>query len=325
MAVARRSRPQARAESIERERVPSRISAKRALRAGPAGALAPILAHLRGEPSRTWSIIVTVFGDAILPRGGAVSLSALLTFFRSLDIGDGVVRTAMSRLASDGLIERQKVGRNSYYALAAKGRTMFSEAAARIYADRPPSFAGYLDLVPATTAAEREKLEAAGFAAVAPGLWVAPGGRALAPPGLLRLQASGEPQTLRELAARAWPLAETGAAYARFLAAFAPLADALDAGVAFSDLEAFTARILLVHEYRRIALRDPFLPEALLAPDWPGAAARTLCAAIYARVLDASERWLDAEAPDANGEATKADPAILFARFAPARCVTENP
>ena len=75
--------------------------------------LTEILRHLRAEPSRTWSVIITVFGDAIVPRGGSVWLGTLVRFFAALDIGDGVVRTAVSRLAADGWLERSRVGRNS--------------------------------------------------------------------------------------------------------------------------------------------------------------------------------------------------------------------
>ena len=84
--------------------------------------LARILTQLKREPSRTGSIIITVFGDAIVPRGGSVWLGTLLGFFETLDIDSGVVRTAMSRLAADGWLERSKVGRNSFYRLAKKGR-----------------------------------------------------------------------------------------------------------------------------------------------------------------------------------------------------------
>jgi len=54
-----------------------------------------------------------------------------------------------------------------------------------------------------------------------------------------------------------------------------------------------TARILLIHHYRRVVLRDPLLPTALLPPDWPGQAARRLCGEIYRGLLPASEQWLD--------------------------------
>src|SRR5260221_12339463 len=92
-------------------------------------ALGQVLDHLRREPSRTWSIIITVYGDAIVPRGGCVWLGTLLAFFKALGIADGVLRTAMSRLASDGWLERRRVGRNSFYRLAEKGRETFREAA----------------------------------------------------------------------------------------------------------------------------------------------------------------------------------------------------
>ena len=282
-----------------------------------APALTPILAQLRGEPSRTWSLIVTVFGDAIAPRGGTVWLGTLLAFFRALDIGDGVVRTAMSRLASDGWLERSRVGRNSYYRLADKGRDAFREASARIYAPRPPVWAGHFDLAMTSPATPRAVFEAAGFGMVAPGVWIAPGGTAVGPvEGVLRLQAQGDADTQRALAARCWPLEATEAAYARFLAAFGPLRSALEEGVAFTDWEAFAARILMIHNYRRIVLRDPFLPVELLPADWPGAAARQLCAGVYARVSAASERWLDENAVGEDGAPLAADRDAVARRFA---------
>ena len=100
--------------------------------------LACIVDQLKREPSRTGSIVITVFGDAIVPRGGSVWLGTLLEFFKGLDIDSGVVRTAMSRLATDGWLERNKVGRNSFYRLAKTGRQTFDAATKHIY-DPPPS------------------------------------------------------------------------------------------------------------------------------------------------------------------------------------------
>jgi phenylacetic acid degradation operon negative regulatory protein len=70
---------------------------------------------------------------------------------------------------------------------------------------------------------------------------------------------------------------------------------------ALADIDAFTARILLIHHYRRVVLRDPLLPTALLPADWPGRAARQLCGEIYRGLLPASEQWLDRNASDENG------------------------
>src|SRR2546423_5901979 len=84
--------------------------------------LARIIEQLKREPSRTGSIVITVFGDAIVPRGGSVWLGTLLEFFKALDIDSGVVRTAMSRLAAHARPQRDKGGRNSIYRLGKSGR-----------------------------------------------------------------------------------------------------------------------------------------------------------------------------------------------------------
>ena len=68
-----------------------------------------------------------------------------------------------------------------------------------------------------------------------------------------------------------------------------------------SDIDAFTARILLIHHYRRVVLRDPLLPSVLLPADWPARAARKLCGDIYRGLLPLSEQWLDRHAIDENG------------------------
>ena len=87
--------------------------------------LARIIQQLKREPSRTGSIVITVFGDAIVPRGGSVWLGTLLEFFEKLDIDASVVRTAMSRLTADGWFERNKFGRNSFYRLVQSGPADF--------------------------------------------------------------------------------------------------------------------------------------------------------------------------------------------------------
>jgi phenylacetic acid degradation operon negative regulatory protein len=71
---------------------------------------------------------------------------------------------------------------------------------------------------------------------------------------------------------------------------------------------------LLIHHYRRVVLRDPLLPAALLPKDWPGRAARRLCGEIYRALLGASEQWLDRHGTNENGPLPKAA-ADLRSRF----------
>jgi phenylacetic acid degradation operon negative regulatory protein len=57
-------------------------------------------------------------------------------------------------------------------------------------------------------------------------------------------------------------------------------------------------------------LRDPLLPTALLPEDWPGHAARKLCAEIYRGLLPASEQWLDRNASNETGPLPKPGPEL---------------
>ena len=273
--------------------------------------LSRIIDQLKREPSRTGSIVITVFGDAIVPRGGSVWLGTLLEFFEGLDIDSGVVRTAMSRLAADGWLTRAKVGRNSFYRLADKGRQTFEAATRHIYDPPPSDWTGRFELILIGNGedrdASREALRNAGFGSPLPGVWVAPSGVPVPAEaaGAIRLEVSAEDDSGRRLLSESWPLHRTADAYQKFMKTFEPLHGWIGRGELLAEVDAFTARVLLIHHYRRVVLRDPLLPTALLPSDWPGRAARTLCGEIYRALLPASEQWLDRHATNENGPLPK--------------------
>src|SRR5580704_15712977 len=279
-----------------------------------------IVDQLKREPSRTGSIIITVFGDAIVARGGSVWLGTLLQFFEALDIDGGVVRTAMSRLAADGWLEREKVGRNSFYRLAASGQRTFAAATTHIYDPPASDWSGRFELLlignVSDRDAAREALRNAGFGSPLPGVWVAPSGVPIPEEAAsaIRLEVSAEDESGRRLLRESWPLERTADAYQKFMKTFEPLRGWIDRRGALADADAFTARILLIHHYRRVVLRDPLLPTALLPEDWPGQAARQLCGDIYRGLLAPSEQWLDRHGSNENGPLPKAA-AELARRF----------
>ena len=260
--------------------------------------LIPVLEHLRSRPSRTWSIVITVFGDAVVPRGGSLGVGPLLGILAGMGIGSGAVRTALSRLAADGWLQGERVGRSSFYRLTGKGQESFAAAAERVYGTPPRAWDGRFHIILADGGADpdaaRAGLEGAGFGSAGPDVWIAPATRQVPAEAAADTRIEGRMalDTARRLAARVWPLAETAAAYGRFMEAFGPLLEWIGSGGRLSDLDALVARILLVHEYRRVVLRDPLLPPALLPEGWAGAAARELCRAVYQALLPGSERWL---------------------------------
>ena len=282
-------------------------------------AVAHIIDDLKRRPSRNWSIVITLFGDAIVPRGGSVWLGTLLDFFDMIDIGAGAVRTAVSRLATDGWLERAREGRNSFYRLTERGRETFVVATRQIYSAGGPEWDGGFEAVflekngANGQEAIRARLEEAGFGAASPGVYLAPPG--LATPAeiaaeFLVVRVGGDEEACRRLAATAWPVEQAGAAFARYVAAFSPLDAALASGGTLSDGQAMVARILLIHEYRRLVLRYRPLPAALLPEAWQGAAALDLTRRLYHALLPQAENWLDRHGRSQQGALPPADPAI---------------
>lgn len=271
--------------------------------------LAGLLAALRDAPSRTGSIIITIYGDAIVPRGGELALASLLELMAALGANGGVVRTAMSRLARDGWLEGHRDGRRSFYRLSRRGELESANARPRIYGPLDRPWDGQLRLAFAEAGVERTMLEQAGYALLAPGVLTAPDSALNPPPSIPALLSHGTPQAMRDLAARAWPVTRVGLDYSGFVDLFS----GLDGHAAeLQPLEALAARVLVIHEFRRVTLRDPRLPAGLLPPGWPGIAARDLCVRLYTSLAAASELWLDA-AENRSGPLPKGpDPTARF-------------
>src|SRR6476619_1835692 len=212
--------------------------------------LARIIQQLKREPSRTGSIVITVFGDAIVPRGGSVWLGTLLEFFRELDVDASVVRTAMSRLAADGWFERNRIGRNSFYRLVQSGRQTFDIATKHIYGPPATDWTGRFELLLIGNGgdrdAAREALKNAGFGSPVPGVWVAPSGVPVPEEaaGAIRLEVSAEDDSGRRLLSESWPLHRTADAYLKFMKTFEPLHAAIARDSDLSEADAITARIL---------------------------------------------------------------------------------
>src|SRR5262245_35383449 len=96
--------------------------------------VAALMRHFRRQrPLRGGSLIISIFGDSIAPRGGSISLASLIALAKPFGLTERLVRTSVARLAKDGWLEAERRGRLSFYRLAKPGRARFEEATRRIY------------------------------------------------------------------------------------------------------------------------------------------------------------------------------------------------
>jgi phenylacetic acid degradation operon negative regulatory protein len=254
-----------------------------------------------------------------------VQLADLIALLRHFSLNDSQVRTALSRLTAEGWLEAERHGRRSLYRPTATGRHRFEEATRRIYAGPPDRWNGEWHVLVLPEGAERgalgKELGWLGFGTLAPGVMLHPAPdaaslasviedlpadeRPLAIAGKSVLEAP--PALLSGLVARCWNLDALAQSYRGLLAGFAGLRRAIAAGFAPEPLPALLARLLLIHDYRRIILRDPMLPAALLPKDWIGREAYAAARDLYRALAPPAERWLDESLQGEGGALPKPD------------------
>ncbi len=84
--------------------------------------------------------------------------------------------------------------------------------------------------------------------------------------------------------------ADIESTYRNFCAVFNDVGKAIERADSAPDEQLFLLRLLLIHEYRRIVLKDARLPAELLPDEWAGDAARRLATNIYANICDGGAR-----------------------------------
>src|SRR6516165_6898169 len=111
-------------------------------------AIRGLLRHFRTQrPLRGGSLLITIFGDAIAPRGGAVTLGSLIRLAAPFGLTERLVRTSVARLAREGWLTAQRRGRRSEYRLTRNGAARFAAATRRIYGENPHDWNGRWTLV----------------------------------------------------------------------------------------------------------------------------------------------------------------------------------
>lgn len=308
-----------------------------------------LLADFRRQPATSArACLVTIFGDSVEPHGAEVWIGSLAQLVEPLGFNERLVRTSLNRLVHENLVGARRLGRRSFYGVTAAARAEFARAEARIYHRRREPWDGRFTLVAEPgglgaleRATLRQHLGWLGFGSFSPTLHVTALDRTAETDtllgelglsgrvALLRAEAGGAGLGHGELAAAtATGLPGLAIAWQDFLERFSGLADAAEgaegsAGV--SPETAFVARTLLVHAYRRVALKEPELPAELWPADWEGDTAFALAGRAYRALDGPAEAHLRAVAVTPDGPLGRRDSAYA-ARYRtaprPARTVT---
>ena len=279
-----------------------------------------LIAEFQSRPTlRAGSLITTVFGDSIAPRGGVVWLGSLIQVMSEFGVNERLVRTSVFRLAKDGWLQSKQLGRRSYYSLSEEGHERFEQATHRIYAEPSSEWDGTwrLMLLSGLDAAQKDivRKESAwlGFGAISANVLAHPmPDMADLDITLRRLDLADEvvvmsAQTIRSkpamrsLAQAGWNLGDIDARYESFVVMFrSVLANLLKTKV-IEPKTAFLLRTMLIQEYRKVLLRDPQLPLELLPANWHGTPAYQLCRNLYLGLHEPADDYLTTIMETADG------------------------
>lgn len=252
--------------------------------------------HAKGR-LRVWSIVITIFGDCVVPRGGTISATTLAAITSRLKVEPVALRSALSRLAKDGWINREKDGRYWFYSLTDEGIQSFGPATRRIYASQPPEMPESWQIAISAPISVKEKvrqlaqMEEAGFTSLDNRIYIGqsdtPINGVIGDPAVFRGKFVDLPSWLSTMVGPP----ETAAAYEAIIEKFGQISK-LDLRH-IDPLDTVALRCLLIHQWRRAVLHHADLPLGFFPKDWPSEQARELVSGLYLALSPIADTWLD--------------------------------
>lgn len=288
------------------------------------------------RPLRAGSLIVTLFGDTVSQHGNTVWLGSVINALEPFGLNQRLVRTAVYRLMQDDWLSSVQVGRKSFYSFTETGLRHYQKAARRIYASEHSAQNGdwlfvFLNSAVGTSVSDAQKdrlrreLRWLGFGTLFPGVMAKPGAERQSLDETLReLQLQDQvvimrshpddvasAEQLRDMVFRCWDLGQLEAQYQQMWEQFRPLYARLTEGDQLSAEEAFQLRTLLIHEYRRLLLKDAELPESMLPAAWVGRDVHNLTANLYRLIQTDAEQYVLASMETTSGKLPPASKGFL--------------
>ncbi len=271
------------------------------------------------------SLIVTLFCDVVVQHGNDVWLGDLIEIMKPFGLNGRQLRTSVYRLVQDNWLAPRQMGRRSYYSMTQYGLLHYEKAARRIYQAHAPQWDGqWTVVIPAFIFDEqretvRKELTWLGFGTLSPGMMAHPGADRVSLDETLNelgvankvvvfnahTEEVASQACLQRLAYDCWKLNKIENRYQQFNETFQPILEQLSQGMDLDAAQSFYLRILIIHQYRRILLKDSDLPDRLLPSPWAGRRAMAITAAVYKHVQQRAEEFIGVNLRSSEGQLPK--------------------
>jgi phenylacetic acid degradation operon negative regulatory protein len=252
------------------------------------------------------SLLLTILGEYVLPRGEPVWQETLVEALVSVGHTSQAARQALARSVRGGWLSTSRVGRRARVSLSPGAASLLETGAARIYSfGQPWEWDGrWLVLILRVPESRREvrhqlrtRLAWAGLGSMGGGVWLTPH---VSREAELQAAVSEAPAALAtsfvaslsmlgrgaDVAAAAWDLDSVRSQYQAFIEDFAAIRPS--SGEAF-----FRMQTLLVHAWRKFPFLDPDLPAEVLPSGWPRRRAYELFTGRHSAWADPAQEWFD--------------------------------
>ena len=223
-----------------------------------------------GETPRVWSLVITIFGDLAQNSGDELSGGLLAVLTQPVGVKPEALRVALHRLRKEGWIASRRIGRNRMYHFTEWGRAQAEAASERIYSFEENSDPAFLSIFP-PGAGKKQSLDTE-KAWIASNIEISTMRTDLDAFTTVLTPERKIPEWMRAKVCDP-ALVDQCALVTR---QFNELRSTLKSeGHPISLLQTIL-RVLVVHNWRRIALRMPHLPDHVFPADWTGPECRKL-------------------------------------------------
>jgi phenylacetic acid degradation operon negative regulatory protein len=286
--------------------------------------------HIKQSSISCTSMVVTIFGDIVSQHGSWLWLSSLIKALEPFGFNGRQVRTSVYRLVQSNWLQGNKVGRCSYYCFTDHAMAHYEKAARRIYAAEQVDWnENWILVLPISVPDDkkevfRKSLLWQGFNTLTSGLYAHPScdtsslDESIHELGLTgnviilnsNIADLNSQSVMKELIKDRWQLSELENSYRDFLDFYRPICQQLlnqqDKSEPLNITDCFLIRAILIHDYRRILLRDPDFPQEMLTQGWVGYEANDLVKKVYKMLVEPSTAYIEQNMKNAQGKLPEA-------------------